>query len=221
MNSFKYIFFLFVFSVFYSSAQIKIDSLLNEIANTKDKSVQFVLLDSIHSKMKETDTILIPYLKGYMELVFELKEYNSGAKKILKLNNTLESSETLKYIDSLLLYKEYFKDSIIIGKLLLEKGNRYFHLANFNNSINYYNKSLPFFYKAKDSTNLANTHFYSGMAYAQTGDFLNGLLHYEKAIIFYEKLKNKQYAKYVNFELINLFAQMSYMKKLTESEKNY
>lgn len=199
---------LFLFTLI-AVSQTKIDTLINSLEHTQNKEIRLKVLDTLTKKMvRSNHENQISYLKDYISLALELKEYDLAASKsrflVYQLNGHLKYDESFALIDSMLSYKSQFKKINSEAHLLLKKGGVHFALTEFNKAIDNYQTSLPLFYKSGDSIFAADALYFSGQAYFLSGNFSNAIQSLDKAQGLYEILGDTEYSNLTALETINL-----------------
>lgn len=194
-----------------SEAQTKIDSLKLELKKTINKNEKLEILDALTRRMiRKNDKEQVFYLEAYIVLAKEMGAYDLMASKsrflIQQYINKGDTEKAMRYIDSMLSFKEKFKKEKSEAHILLKRAGVHFRLIAYEKSKEDYKKSAALFMKAKDTLFAADAYFFNGQAASNSSDFVDAIQSFEKAYDLYERKKDYGYTAQVGNELGIIFA---------------
>lgn len=212
MSYYKIVFFICFYFAFFPKikAQANIDSLQLELNIKTDKKEKLIILNNLTKQMiRENHKDLISYLKDYIVLAKNLKEYDLMASKSRFLVQQYimkgENEKAFGLIDSMFFYKTHFKKKNSKAHLLLKRGGVYFSILNYKKAIVDLDTAADLFMESKDSIYAADGYLFSGQANSIEGNFVSAINQLEKAHNLYEILNDKDYTFFVGQELNSIY----------------
>jgi hypothetical protein len=210
--------FTIILSITFGNAQFNVDSLKTVLEKTNNSTKKLHVLDAltnalVQNNSQEQET----YLKHYLSLANELKEYDLLAAKarfliqyyIYKNKNTIAQ----KLCDSLLQFKSKFKNESSEAHLLLKRAATFYNEEKLDEALKDYDRSSELFLKGKDSIFAADALFFGGQVAADANDFMKAICKYEQASTLYELLGDDQYAILAGAELTGLYSNNGFVEK--------
>jgi len=178
---------------------------------------QLEALDSVLSKSYKIDpNTFINYSFLYIELAKKLDSFHLAANKAISLQRPLtrvsnDPGKAVTILSSVLASKYKIKDSTLLGKLYLKRGDANFGV-DLKASIEDYTLALSHF-PEKDSVFAADAYLFRGQANSNLGKFVKAGEDYKKAYIYYENLKDYRYMCFAQQGNITMFSKNGFYEK--------
>ena len=220
---FSILFLTFCFQVF---SQKSIEELTSQLEKTTEKKARFELLDELTKKtVNENSDRKIAFLKEYISLGKEFKEYDLFAKKsrflIEHFTSIAQLDSTKYYVDEMLGYKKFFKDPTTEAHLLLKRASFFYNTDQYQKAIADYKRSGDIFIKEnKGVINAADARLFTAQVYNDLNEFLNAVTNYEEAYKLYDELNDNFYKNFTLAELAGIYSKNGFHEKsIAEREK--
>ena len=214
-------------NVLISFSQEKTQDLLKKFNTITNNDIgRLEILDKITKNLiKENSKEQQKYLKGYIRLAQDLKEFDLAGKKsrfLIQFYIDNRKPDSAKYfIDKMLAIKKTFKSKSTEAHILLKRGGFFYNISQYEKAISDYKKAGNLFLESQeDSIFAADARYFTGQVYSDVNDFLNCVTAYEEAYKLYDALKDEDYKNYTLNELSNVYGKNGfYDKALEEREK--
>ena len=205
-------------------AQTKIDSLKQALNTSIKDTDKLDLLDSLTVELiKSNSPEQERYLKQYLGLAGELKAYDQMASKSRFLIQyyvyTNRNELAQKFCDSLLGFKDYFKNESSEAHLVLKRGGTYYNQERYDKAIDDYSKASELFLRSGDSIFAADAYFFMAQVNTDINSFIEAIANYEKAMELYELLGDDQYVIFVGSSMTVLYSKNGFVEKSLEERK--
>ncbi len=217
------IFFLvFTIQIF---SQDSVEELSEKLQNTTDKKAQLEILNDITKKtIREGSDRKVKFLKQYLALAKELKEYDKLGNKsrflIEHFTSISQLDSTKYYVDQMLEYLPLYKDPTTEAHLLLKRASYFYNTDQYKKAIADYKRSGDIFIKEnKGLINAADARLFAAQVYNDSDDFLNAVTYYESAYKLYDELKDNFYKNFTLSELAGIYSQNGFLEKAIAERK--
>ncbi|MDC7999153.1 tetratricopeptide repeat protein [Gilvibacter sediminis] len=206
-------------------AQSKVDSLKTALSQTADPQIRLTVLDELTTALiRNNDSAQEQYLKEYLALAGDLKEFDSMASKsrflIQFYINTRRIEKAQRLADSLLTFKDRFNNESSEAHLKLKRAALFYDQNRFEEALQDYDRSATLFLSSGDSIFAADAYFFSGQALSDQNNFLEAIKKFETAEQLYERLGDVQYSILVGAELTQLYKKNGFVQKsINERER--
>ena len=217
------IFFLVFTSQIFS--QDSVEELSEKLQNTTDKRAQLEILNDITKKtIREGSERKVKFLKQYLALAKELKEYDKLGNKsrflIEHFTSISQLDSTKYYVDQMLEYLPLYKDPTTEAHILLKRASYYYNTDKYEKAITDYKRSGDIFIKEnKGLINAADARLFTAQVYNDLNDFLNAVTNYEEAYKLYDELKDDFYKNFTLAELAGIYSQNGFLEKAIAERK--
>ncbi|WP_299627070.1 hypothetical protein [uncultured Tenacibaculum sp.] len=217
------IFFLvFTIQIF---SQDSVEELSEKLQNTTDKKAQLEILNDITKKtIREGSDRKVKFLKQYLALAKELKEYDKLGNKsrflIEHFTSISQLDSTKYYVDQMLEYLPLYKDPTTEAHILLKRASYFYNTDQYKKAIADYKRSGDIFIKEnKGLINAADARLFAAQVYNDSDDFLNAVTYYESAYKLYDELKDNFYKNFTLSELAGIYSQNGFLEKAIAERK--
>ena len=221
----KKILLLFLLIITQINCQKKIDSHKSIIENTSDKKLKLVILDSLCDFYKNKNEIKsIDFIEQYVNLAFELKEYEKGIRKSIDVHYLItDKFKQPKRAFQLIINSEKHLDktnnTFLNGSIYLKKGATNFNKGDFLKAVKNYSLAISK-YGSNDSIYKADAIYFRGQSYFETGAFFKCIIDYLLASKFYENLEDQKFFMRAMQGVINVYGISGFTEKaIAESNK--
>ncbi|WP_299680341.1 tetratricopeptide repeat protein [uncultured Tenacibaculum sp.] len=206
-------------------SQDSVEELSVKLQNTTDKKTQLEILNDITKKtIREESERKVKFLKQYLALAKELKEYDKLGNKsrflIEHFTSISQLDSTKYYVDQMLEYLPLYKDPTTEAHILLKRASYYYNTDQYEKAITDYNRSGDIFIKEnKGLINAADARLFAAQVYNDLNDFLNAVTYYESAYKLYDELKDNFYKNFTLSELAGIYSQNGFLEKAIAERK--
>ena len=217
----KKILLLFLLIITQINCQKKTDSYKSIVANTSDQKLKLVILDSLFNFYKNKNEIeSIDYLEQYVNLAFEMKEYEKGIKKSIGVHYLItDKFKQPKRAFQLILKSEKHlnktNNTFLNGSVYLKKAATYFNRGDFIKAVKNYSLAITK-YGSNDSIYKADAIYFRGQSYFETGAFFKCITDYLLASKYYENLEDQKFFMRAMQGVINVYGISGFTEKAIE-----
>jgi|SaaInlStandDraft_1057018.scaffolds.fasta_scaffold06157_4 signal transduction histidine kinase len=217
----KKILLLFLLIITQINCQKKIDSCKSIIENTSDKKLKLAILDSVFHSYKNTNEIeSIHYAEQYVNLAFEMKEYEKGIKRSIDVHSLItDKLKQPKRAFQLIVKSEKYlnktNNTFLNGSVYLKKGATYFNRGDFIKAVKNYSHAITK-YGSNDSIYKADAIYFRGQSYFETGAFFKCITDYLLASKYYENLGDQKFFMRAMQGVINVYGISGFTEKAIE-----
>ena len=213
---------LFLFSI--SSNAQDLSYYKNVVDTTSNDLLKLESIDSILSKsFRSNPETFINYSFDYIELAKKLDSFDLAAKQAISLQRPLtrvnnDPGKAITMLNGILAHKYKIKDSSLLGRLYLKKGDAHFRL-DLKEAIQDYTLALNHF-SEKDSIFSADAYLFRGQANSNLGMVVGAGDDFKNAYTYYENLKDYRYMCFAQQGKITMFSKNGFYEKAKE-ERDY
>ena len=193
----KKILLLFLLIITQINCQKKIDSCKSIIEDTSDKKLKLAILDSVFHFYKNTNEIeSIHYAEQYVNLAFEMKEYEKGIKRSIDVHSFItdklrQPKRAFQLIVNSEKHLNKTNNTFLQGSVYLKKAATNSNRGDFLKAVKNYSLAITK-YGSNDSIYKADAIYSRGQSYFETGAFFKCITDYLLASKYYENLGNQK-----------------------------
>lgn len=217
---------LLFLTIITANGQEKVNYYQNIIDTTSNKKTKLNALDSLFNFYRDTDQRkAVFYGEQYIDLAFEVKEYEKGIDRSITIFNPINSifgepDRALKLIATSEQHLSKTNDTYLHGGVYLKKGGGYFNGGDYQKAIENYSLAVEK-YGLKDSIYKADAIYFRGQAHFEMGDFLKCINDYRLASQYYENLGDKAYVFYTMGAIISVYGINGFAEKAIEEREKF
>ena len=217
----KKILLLFLLIITQINCQKKIDSYKSIIEDTSDKKLKLAILDSVFHFYKNTNEIeSIQYAEQYVNLAFEMKEYEKGIKRSIDVHSFItdklrQPKRAFQLIVNSEKHLNKTNNTFLQGSVYLKKAATNSNRGDFLKAVKNYSLAITK-YGSNDSIYKADAIYSRGQSYFETGAFFKCITDYLLASKYYENLGNQKFFMRAMQGVIYVYGIIGFTEKAIE-----